>query len=255
MVCHAHLPDSRVVLPLVGLPHTAGTTSEDTPALIGRLLRDSSLCVQSCSRLRPCSLAMQPPRPATSPAPHTPDPHAPDPQPNTPARDDLNSPSSPKRVHSRIRVECDHSSSTSEAPVQPLPPTLPHPACAHTPPDIFSVAAHPPLARYAPTVEARPNQVLRVSTCRLSLKPGVRRRTSSHSTARYSTHHTAPHSLSCCCHPRTHLARLPTWQAGEWSTMGTQCLRLPLPRKERRPPPHAETTAEPLMRLPEVRRE
>ena len=136
------------------------------------------------------------------------------------ARDDLNSPSSPKRVHSRVRVECDYSSSTSEALViPPLPPSSPpHPACAHTPPDIFSVAAHPPLARYAPTVEARPNQVLRVSTCRLSLKPGVRRRTSSHPNpnlipqhAIHISHHT---TLALLLLPPSHSPRTTPHLAG-----------------------------------------
>ena len=67
----------------------------------------------------------------------------------------------------------------------PSPPPWPRPTLRTRTPDYFSVATHPPLARHAPTVEARPNQALRVSTCRPSLKHGVRRRSSSHPILRH----------------------------------------------------------------------
>ena len=114
-------------------------------------------------------------------------------------------------------MECDYQVRRLRHPTHPPPPASRHPNSRHPPSRhalatslvqtqprtltarLISVAAHPPLARSAPTVEARPKPVLRVSTCRPCLTPGVRRRTSApmhcpHPTARHPTAHVTQHA-------------------------------------------------------------
>ena len=128
-------------------------------------------------------------------------------------------------------MECDYQVRRLRHSTHPPPPASRHPPSRHalapslvqTQPRtltarLFSVAAHPPLARSAPTVEARPKPVLRVSTCRPCLTPGVRRRTSApmhspHPTARHPTAHVTQHATRHAASPLSRSPRTPPWQA------------------------------------------